>query len=68
MSHAPLFPVDVCVAASLFVQVTLSPTFTVTDCGWNAKFLIDTAALAALAPPAAARTSATEATIAANVK
>jgi hypothetical protein len=54
--HAPLFAVAECVTLSPFVQVTLSPTLTVTLGGSNAKLLIATAALAA----SAAVTSAAE--------
>jgi hypothetical protein len=47
LSHAPDVAVVVCEAPSMFVHVTLSPTFTVSDAGVNAKFWIVTARAAA---------------------
>ncbi|HET8569973.1 MAG TPA: 16S rRNA (guanine(527)-N(7))-methyltransferase RsmG [Candidatus Limnocylindria bacterium] len=55
--------VAVCVAASVFVHVTVSPTLTVTVCGRNCAFEIVTEAGAASAAPALASSSATAATM-----
>jgi hypothetical protein len=57
VSQVPLFAVEVCETLSLFVQVTVSPTLTVTLLGTNEKFLIDTAALAAAALVASTKAS-----------
>ena len=40
--NAPLSAVTVCVAVSLFVQVTFVPVFTVSDVGLKAKFARET--------------------------
>jgi 16S rRNA (guanine527-N7)-methyltransferase len=65
VSNAPVSDVAEWLIPSAFVHVTESPAFTVTDDGWNAKFLMVTAALAASAgsgTAAAVMTSAITAT------
>lgn len=69
VSHDLLSAVAECdTPPSLLVQVTVSPTLTVTVPGWNEKSLMDTAELAPTAAPATTIASATLVTTAPRMK